>query len=125
MPQLIVDNNELNRLIIKTLLERNNIVVDDVSNAEETFNLVKEDIEKYNIIWIDVNLPKIDGIECTKQLITKFNYTGQIIGIISHVDPDIIEECKKAGMSEVIPKPVTSDILKKLIKVSNPIVSPR
>ena len=116
MSHLITDNNDLNRLVIKILLEKNNIIVDDTDNGKKALDLVKKDLNKYNIIWMNVNLPKMDGIDCTKKLRNELFFSGEIIGITSHVDPDMIEECKKAGMNVVIPKPVTEDILKEYIK---------
>lgn len=116
---LITDDNEINRLVIKILLEKNGIDVDDTDSGKKTVEKVKANLEKYSIIWMDVNMPKMDGITCTKKLRDDLNFHGDIIGLTGHIDPDMIEECKQAGMDEVIPKPITEEILKNYIKKSN------
>ena len=118
MTHLVTDDNDLNRLVIKILLEKNSITVDDTDSGKKTLELVREDLDKYNIIWMDVNMPKMDGIACTKKLREELAFAGDIVGITGHVDPVIIEECKEAGMNDVILKPVTEDILKEYIKKS-------
>jgi CheY-like chemotaxis protein len=116
---LITDGNELNRLVVKILLEKNGIDVDDANSGKKTIDKVKANLEKYSIIWMDVDMYKMNGITCTKKLRDNLNFHGHIVGLTGHIDPDMIEECKQAGMNEVILKPITEEILKDYIKKSN------
>lgn len=102
---MIVDDSLLNRLVLKKFLEDNNYNVIDLNSAEECLEEIKK-TNNYSIIWIDIRLEQMNGIECTKILRNDLNYTNAIIGITSHVDYDSIEACKKAGMNNVIAKPI-------------------
>jgi len=113
---LIVDDNELNRIIIKILLEKNNFIVDELDNGADVIEIVEKDSLKYKIIWLDVNMPGMDGVQCAKTLRTKLKYKGTIIGITGCVDYDLIKECTNVGMDYVIPKPITE---KQLIECVN------
>ena len=50
---LITYDNELNRIIIKMLLEKNSIIVDATDCGKKAFDLVKADLKKYKIIWME------------------------------------------------------------------------
>jgi CheY-like chemotaxis protein len=117
---LIAETNEYNRMVIKKLLETLNEDVDDVKSGNKVIELVKEDVHKYYIIWLDINMPIMDGLECAKILKDELNYKGHIIGITGNLNPDIIEECYKMGISDVVSKPVTQESLKKYINKYTP-----
>ena len=103
-----MDDAPLNRLVLKNFLEDSKYNVIDVNSAEECLEEIKKKLN-YSIIWINVQLPKMNGIECTKILRNDFDYTNAIIGITSHVDHNFIKACKNAGMNNVIAKPITRE----------------
>jgi len=107
---LIVDNNKTNRLIIKLILERNGVSVTEAKDALHTINLIKEN-NVYDIIWLDLQIPRIDGLMCAKVLRDELQYKGPIIGITGHVDCDTVTDCIEAGMQDVIGKPITEKAL--------------
>lgn len=115
MNHLIVDDCNINRLVIRTLLKRGKFTTHEATNGLDVIKLIKED-NKYDIIWIDVKMPKMDGIECTKTLREDYKYDGTIIGITGQVDIDTINNCKDVGMNDIIPKPVTFD---KIMEIAN------
>lgn len=106
---LIVDDNIINRMAIRILLERNGYNIEEADDGVEVISLVKN--KNYEIILIDVEMPIIDGIECTRILRSEQNYSGTIIGITSHADLETHCDCKKVGMNEVISKPITEKSL--------------
>jgi len=116
LSQIIVDDCNLNRFITKMFLEKinDNIKIIEKSNGKDLI----EYIEKNNncpLIWMDIEMPKMDGIKCTDILRNKLNYKGTIIGVTSHADLKTINECKKIGMDDVITKPFTQkDLVDKI-----------
>src|SRR5579885_2912460 len=102
---LIVDDNKINRMVIRILLERNGYIIEELDDGADVISIIKN--KKYKIILLDVEMPIIDGIECTQILRNELNYNGIIIGITSHVDFETYMDCKKAGMNDVITKPIT------------------
>jgi hypothetical protein len=105
---LIVDDCMINRLVIKIILQKSGCVVTEASDGTVVIDLVSKG-NMYEIIWIDLQMPIIDGIECTKVLRNVWNYKGIIIGITSHADSETHDACMKIGMNGVIPKPITED----------------
>ena len=72
-------------------------------------------------IFIDVNMPKMNGIECLKQLkkLSRLNGT-QIIMFSTSEEPRVIRQCKQLGANDFVVKPASLDslslILSKIIK---------
>ncbi len=103
---LIVDDSDTNRMVIrKYLLRFGHDQIDEACNGKEAIEFIDLNGE-YAIIWIDIQMPKMDGIECTKYLRTKMNYKGPIIGVTGHVDNNSRLNCESAGMNSVIAKPM-------------------
>ncbi len=120
MKDLIVDDSDPNRVVIKKYLARFGREVDETTNGLEAIEKVTSN-GTYNIIWMDLQMPKMNGVKCTQHLRTKLNYTGVIIGITGHVDQDSVDDCKNAGMNDIIPKPIDKKILEVYIeKYSKP-----
>jgi len=105
---LVVDDCYINRIIIKTLLERNNYQVDEAADGKKVLDLI-ENGKCYDIIWLDIQMPIVDGIECAKRLRNILNYSGKIIGVTSYADKKSYESCISAGMDDVIAKPITEE----------------
>src|ERR1700744_3078269 len=94
---------------------RTNRIADEAINGEEAIKIIKE-TGTYNIIWMDVQMPKMNGIKCTDHLRNVLNYKGTIIGLTGHVDLDSVNDCKKAGMQDVLAKPIDKKLLEMYIE---------
>jgi len=101
---LIVDDAIYNRLILSKYLEKVNVTVDEASNGSEVVDSYP-DLEKYDIIWMDLRMPILDGFECTIHIRSK-GYKGIIIGVTGDVSPDNMKRCYEVGMDQVILKPI-------------------
>lgn len=117
---LVVDDCNINRLVIKIILQKinNETKISEASDGCQVITLIKEG-NTYDIIWIDLQMPDIDGIECTKKLREEHNYKGIIIGITAHADDETKEKCVAAGMTSMIAKPVNEAIIRKTINKFN------
>ena len=107
---LIADDSSINRMVIKILLEKNGFNVEEAVDGSEVINNVIGG-KNYEIVWLDIQMPNIDGIKCTDILRNKLNYKGPIIGITSHADFDTIKDCLQVGMNHVVVKPISEDKL--------------
>lgn len=108
---LIADDNELNRMVIKILLEKNKFNVDEVENGQQVIDKLTSNLTKYSFIWLDVDMPELDGIQCAKKLKNELKYDEIIIGITGHVDDDSLSACIEAGMDCVLAKPISEENL--------------
>jgi PAS domain S-box-containing protein len=117
---LVAEDVEINREIIMSLLEDTGISIDCVENGQEAVDMITAEPDKYDVILMDVQMPKMDGLEATRRIRAltaqrpKYLY---IIAMTAHVFMSDIEECLASGMDDHIGKPVDiDDVLKKLHK---------
>ena len=102
---LIVDDNTINLTITKFQLNRTNFNVTTATNGKEAVELCKKEI--FDIIFMDIQMPVLDGIEATK-LIKKQYPNLPIIGLTANASK---RECLEAGMADIIYKPNTKNML--------------
>lgn len=115
MYHLVVDSDDLNRLVIKVLLEKNGYIVDDAHDGQTAIDMIRQNPTKYNIVWLDIHMSC--GIKCAETVKNEFD--GYIIGTTSHTDPEIEEECRQAGIKNVILKPITEKMLLDHIEIAS------
>ena len=115
---LIVEDVEINREIIVSFLEDTGISIDCAENGQEAVNMIAAAPDKYDVVLMDVQMPKMDGLEATRRIraltVRRLKYFP-IIAMTAHVFKSDVEECLEAGMDDHIGKPVDiDDVLKKL-----------
>jgi two-component system chemotaxis response regulator CheY len=111
---LIVDDNKNNRMILRLLLEdyiddHDNIefIIDEVSDGEEAVEACKD--KSYDIVFMDIMMPNMDGIEATKIIRGKDKKT-MIIAVSAVDDSNRQKLILSNGAEDYISKPVNSDI---------------
>ncbi len=111
---LLVEDVEINREIVQALLEPTKIEVDCAENGAEAVRMFTESPEKYNIIFMDVQMPEMDGYEATKRIrafeadLNDKNSQRQIpiIAMTASVFMEDIRNCLEAGMNDHLGKPL-------------------
>jgi len=114
MKLLIVDDNANNRMVLRLLLqdygEANNTVyeIEECENGLEAVNKAKRG--DYSIIFMDIMMPEMDGIEATKKI--RHNDKDVMIIAVSAVDDELRQkEILRNGAEDYIPKPIDSKLL--------------
>jgi signal transduction histidine kinase/DNA-binding response OmpR family regulator len=117
---LVAEDVEINREIIISLLEETGISIDCAENGQEAVDMIAKAPDKYDVVLMDVQMPKMDGLEATRKiraLTVQRLESLPIIAMTAHVFMSDIEECHAAGMDDHIGKPIDiDDVLKKLHK---------
>ena len=106
---LIVDDVDINRELIITMLEDLNLILDCASNGEEAYQKVCDNPRKYQLILMDINMPYIDGIEATRLIRALDNsYTRKvpILAVTANTLSQEVNIYMKAGMNDHISKPI-------------------
>jgi CheY-like chemotaxis protein/two-component sensor histidine kinase len=120
---LVAEDVEINREILISLLEDTGISIDCAENGVEAVEMIAEAPDKYDVVLMDVQMPKMDGLEATRlirTLTTRRLKNLPIIAMTAHVFKSDIEECLKAGMDDHIGKPIDiDDVMKKMNKYLN------
>ncbi|MFI0430904.1 response regulator [Mariniflexile sp. HMF6888] len=109
---LIVDDNKINIVILKKILEDSNIKVDIAMNGKIAVN--KVETKKYDIVFMDIHMPIMDGYQAT-HLIRKFDTDIAIFGLSANVTPEANTKALESGMNDYLTKPFTKDQLYKLL----------
>jgi len=106
---LLAEDIEINREIVLALLEPTLADIDCAENGEEALNMFCEFPDRYDMIFMDVQMPKMDGYEATRKIralnIPKAK-TIPIIAMTANVFREDVEKCLEAGMSGHIGKPL-------------------
>lgn len=115
---LIADDHKLVRTGIRYTLtggENLNFIerIDEVVNGKEAVERVK--IFSYDIILMDINMPELDGIKATTQII-RDNPDARIIALSMHSDDYEIRSMIKAGARGYLLKNTGSEVLSEAIK---------
>lgn len=107
---LICDDASSNRMVLRRYLEQYKCIVEESENGLEAIDKVKDNGE-YRIIWMDIKMPKMDGLKCTKILRDEVGYKGAIIALTGYVDEITVKQCFEQGMNHVVPKPFDKAII--------------
>ena len=107
---LIVEDNEVNRILIEDIIqgntENNTIIFAETGNQAIKIS----NNEKFDVIFMDIKLPDIDGYEVTKHIRAKsINKDVPVIGLSAHAIKEFKEKSIETGMNDFISKPFSFD----------------
>ena len=115
---LLAEDMEINREIVQALLEPTQLTIECAENGEEALRLFKEAPDRYEMIFMDVQMPVMDGYETTRVIRSLDIPKGKTIPIIAmtaNVFREDIEKCLDCGMNSHIGKPLNiEEVLDKL-----------
>lgn len=109
---LIAEDNTLSLKATKQLLENANLKVEVARNGIEVINQFKD--YPFDIILMDVSMPKMNGFEATKSLREK-DQKIPIIAMTANTYDDHIKACYESGMTDILYKPFKSKDLYQII----------
>ena len=108
---LIVDDVDSNRMILESYLKRIGVECDHAVNGfDAVYNVNRT---SYDIIWMDLRMPKMDGFECTEK-IKSIGFKGFVIVVTGDVSQYSMNRCKKAGVDQILLKPILYEKLMRL-----------
>ncbi len=99
---LVVEDNKINQVVTKKILESNNFKCTIVEDGYASINLLEN--EKFDVVLMDINMPIINGFETTK-LIRNKGITIPIIALTAFDKQEITEQALSCGMNDIIIKP--------------------
>ena len=116
---LLVDDNEMNLLFTKSLLDKNNLKTKICNDGEEALQKLKD--EDFDIILLDLHMPKMDGYELSRII---RNFTDKkkssipIIALTAAATLNEIKKCFDSGMNDYLVKPFKKDeLISKIISL--------
>ena len=103
---LVVDDNDTNRKVARSLMKRNGIIPDEASSGEETIEKMKT--KQYDIVFLDHMMPKMDGVETLKRL-KEEDLIPQgcvVIALTANVVSGARERYLDSGFDDYLSKPI-------------------
>jgi signal transduction histidine kinase/DNA-binding response OmpR family regulator len=116
---LLAEDIEINREIVQALLDGSGLEIDDAENGIEALAKTKAAPDKYDLIFMDVQMPKMDGLEATRLIrALPSPHCGKvpIIAMTANVFKDDVEKCLEAGMNDHIGKPLDKEEVYKSLR---------
>jgi len=110
---LLVEDNEMNRLVATTVLENYEIDFVEAVNGEEAISLLAS--EKFDLVLMDVQMPVMNGIEATKNIRKNISTSIPIIALTANAIKGESDKCLAAGMNAYISKPFEEAVLVRTI----------
>jgi len=116
---LIAEDVEINREILISLLEETGLLFDCAVNGKEALDMVEAGPDRYDIIFMDLQMPQMDGYEATRRIraLSAFQQTRlPIIALSANVFTSDIEDCIAAGMDGHLGKPLDIDKILEVLR---------
>jgi PAS domain S-box-containing protein len=111
---LLVEDNEVNRLVAEGLLRKLNVRTDTVGNGADALAALER--ERYDLVLMDVQMPVMDGLEATRRIRASCRSLQAarhlpIVAMAAHAMQGDREKCLEAGMDDYIAKPISPKAL--------------
>jgi signal transduction histidine kinase/ligand-binding sensor domain-containing protein/ActR/RegA family two-component response regulator len=111
---LVAEDNLMNQKLIIRILNKLGYMPDLAINGAEVVTMLQK--KRYDLILMDIQMPKMDGLQATKVIRETYGSTPLIMAMTANAMNEDKENCMKAGMNDYISKPLDLQLLtKKLI----------
>ncbi|KAI0086258.1 CheY-like superfamily [Irpex rosettiformis] len=111
---LLVDDDVVCRRLSSKFLQVFGCFIDVAVDGVGAVN--KMNLEKYDLVLMDIVMPKLDGVSATS-LIRQFDHLTPIISMTSNSKPNEVVKYYSSGMNDILPKPFTKDDLLQKLEV--------
>ncbi|MDR0310080.1 MAG: response regulator [Acidobacteriota bacterium] len=111
---LLAEDVDVNREIVLTLLEPAELIIDCAENGAEALRMFSETPDAYDMIFMDIQMPEMDGLEATRRIRALDMPKAKnipIVAMTANVFHDDVERCLMAGMNAHISKPLDMNIV--------------
>ena len=116
---LVAEDNKVNQEVVLRMLKLEDIYdVTVAKDGQEAYELVKKSMEDhrlFNVIFMDVQMPNLDGLQSTR-LIRGIGYSAPIIALTAFAEESNVKDCMDSGMDYFLPKPIKRPALKQVLK---------
>lgn len=112
---LFVDDNELNRMVMEDMIE---ILFADIEieTYEKPLDVLSLNIDEYEIILSDIDMPQISGFELYNRLRNELHYTKPIIAVTALAVNGDRERMLMHGFTDYVSKPIDMNKLEETVK---------
>ena len=107
---LVVEDNEVNRVIVREMLVGLGLTVDTAADGRDALILART--RRYSLVLMDLQMPEIDGLEATRRMRGLPGWaTIPIVALTANVFDEDRRACEAAGMNDFLSKPIDARAL--------------
>lgn len=107
---LVVEDNELNQMVAKGLLEYNGASVIIANHGKEALEILHQ--ETVDCVLMDIQMPVMDGMETTRIIRADAQWADLlIIAVTANADHHYKDLCQSVGMNDFLTKPINPELL--------------
>jgi CheY-like chemotaxis protein len=109
---LVVDDNEINRMVLTDMLKQLDLDVSEAEDGYTAIDMVKSG--NFDVVFLDISMPGIDGIETLHRIRDLDTGCSDVpaIAVTAHAGQKDHEKIRQAPFEDIIVKPVQSDVLR-------------
>ena len=111
---LLVEDNLINQQAFKVMLQKMGCKVDVLSNGKQAVD--NFDKSKYDIVFMDIQMPEMDGLQATSEIKKRFENVPPVIGLSGNILQRDDDGKLKSDMDDLLLKPVVSNDIERMIK---------
>lgn len=110
---LVVDDNEMNRLVATTILQEYAVLITEAANGAEATALLRE--QDFDLVLMDIQMPVMDGLEATSFIRRELKSSVPVIALTANAIRGENEKCFAAGMNDYLSKPFEENQLIQIV----------
>ncbi|MEZ4389265.1 MAG: response regulator [Candidatus Krumholzibacteriia bacterium] len=101
---LVVEDNPINQLVARKLLESLQLDVTVVAGGREAVLMAGS--RDFDLVFMDLQMPGLDGFETTRALRAEVGYTGPVVAMTAHATQHHRDKCRHSGLNGFVTKPL-------------------
>jgi len=113
---LLAEDNLVNQKLAKLMLTKAGYQVEVANNGKEALEKFTASPEDFSMIFMDVQMPEMDGLEATRAIREKGFDTVPIVAMTAHAIKGDKEMCLEAGMDDYISKPIKRQVVFEILE---------
>ncbi|MCP4021741.1 MAG: response regulator [Desulfobacteraceae bacterium] len=113
---LLVEDNPVNQKLTQLMLFKAGYYIEIANDGQEAVDKIKISPQAYDLILMDLQMPKMDGITATKEIKSIKRQSTPIIAMTAHAMKGDREKCLNAGMDDYISKPIKREQILEIIE---------
>lgn len=120
---LVVDDNRMNRMVAKVILNDYDVIISEAVNGEEAVNYLKNN--PCDLVLMDIQMPVLNGHQASEVIRQKLKLDIPIIALTANAMKGEKEKCLEFGMNDYVSKPFDEEIFLQIIGtwIAKPVVS--
>ncbi len=113
---LVVEDNPINQKVAEIMLSKAGHDITMACNGLEAVDIYFKQPESFDMIFMDVQMPEMDGLEATRTIREKGGADIPIVALTAHAMKGDREKCLESGMNDYMTKPFKKEILLEMVR---------